>query len=168
MALFAKQNEQQRASPPLRLTPGGDATAPAQPDEASPFLIEGEVLRVAPGARLPSRCVQCGDSMDLVSIRTLRGNIRYSLCRDHAVSTCGKILAGVALMFIAAVFIGSKLMGDPIGSPGGVKFSILLGIAGMAILYVSLPVRTQRLSEGRHRLHRVHPELLDEARRATH
>ncbi len=132
-----------------------------------PYAINGSELSVAPGMELPRRCVQCGDAMDLLAIKTIRGKIGYSLCREHAVWTCGKLSAGLILIAISAYCIGSKVMGDPVTSSGGLKFSVLLGLAGAAMTYWALPVRTGKRVDGHHRLSSVHPEVIAELPRLS-
>jgi hypothetical protein len=136
-----------------------------EPSATQPVLVAENSVLVASGAVLPERCVKCGDAMDTLPARTLRGGIHYRLCRDHVVSTVAYILAGLALVTLGAAAIGSKLIGDPIVANRLLPICLLLAAAGAWLVYWALPVVTSRISNGRHQVRRLHAEVVDDLRR---
>lgn len=153
--------------PKMRLRqPSVDAVDPESSSGPS-FIISGQELSVAPATDLPRRCVQCGDEMDVISVRTFRGKIGYSVCREHAVVVCGKLLAGLVLVALSIYCVGSFVLGDAFTGTGGTLFSLLLGAGGAALIFVALPVRTGKLLDGRHCLTKVHADVLAEMRQQS-
>lgn len=138
-----------------------------QVDEPSQeVVVEGEEASVVAGTVLPWRCAKCGDAMDTLPVRTIRGGIKYRLCRDHVVSTVAQLLSGLALITVGVMAVMSKLLGDPIFGLAGMAFCFLAACAGGALIYRSLPVLTSRETEGRYRLRRLHAELIDDLKRS--
>ena len=77
------------SQPHLKLRPASVDHGEDGPDTLSDHaaVVDGDTVAVAPGTVLPPRCVKCGDAMDTLPSRSIRGGIRYRLCRDHVVST---------------------------------------------------------------------------------
>lgn len=146
--------------------PGVDTVEP-ESSAAPTVVITGEALSVAPGTDLPRRCVTCGDPMDVISVRTVRGKIGYSVCREHAIAACGKLLAGLVLALLAVWCVGTLILGDPLAGRGGTLFSLVLGAGGVALIYFALPLRTAKLADGRHRLSKVHADVLADLRQQS-
>lgn len=130
-------------------------------------IIEGDTVAVPPRTVLPHRCVKCGDGMDTLPGRSIRGAIHYRLCREHAVSTVAYLIAGLTLIGIGAASVGSKVIGDPMVSNKVMLLCFLLSIAGGALVYWALPVITSATSDGRLRVRRLHAEVIDDLRRST-
>ncbi len=133
--------------------------------DSMPVVIDGCGVRVSPGSELPRRCVCCGDSMNTISSRTFRGNIRYRLCREHAVSIVAKAAMGALVIALSVICIASSVLGDPILSSGGTWVCLLLGLAGAALVYWTLPIKTSKLADGRHCVAGLHPEVIADLQR---
>jgi hypothetical protein len=129
-------------------------------------IIEEDAVAVPPGTVLPRRCVKCGDAMDTLPSRSIRGAIRYRLCREHVVSTVAYLVAGLALVGIGLAAVGSRLMGDPIVGTKVMLLCILLAGGGAALVYQSLPVITSATDDGRLRIRRLHAAVIDDLRRS--
>lgn len=136
------------------------------PADLMPLVIDRDGVRVSPGFELPHRCVCCGDSMNTLASRTLRGNIRYRLCREHAVSVVAKASMGALVAALSVICIASKLIGDPILNNGGTWVCCLLGLAGAGLVYWTLPIKTLKLIDGAHRVTGLHADVIADLQRS--
>lgn len=146
----------------MRLHRVGDTVDLAEPTNdagAATWSIDAGDLFVEAGTELPQRCVQCGDTMDLLSTKTLPGRIRYHVCREHAVAAIAKGGAGLLLAMFGAWGFATEMINL---SPGTVMTTFvyfLMMSAGLAVAYFAVPLRVSLPIQGKHRIGKHHAEI---------
>lgn len=144
---------EQLAVPRLRLADDAAPEPVARPAavEEPKAYRDGDRVTADDRATLPASCVRCGDTMGLLWLPTLRGAVRFAICREHAIASAA----------MAVVGLGVGLVGVYVAASGGDsrRSSLLVGtclvviFAGLVTLAV--PVWTWRRKGERRRLLRV-------------
>ena len=160
--LAAAEADLEPITPTLRLADDVAEDVPEMtvfPDATPPLRVVNDRLVADDGAALPRLCVACGDSLAPTTLRTPRGRIAFSLCREHLISAAARAVAGLMVLAVGAYLLKS----------GGLRSSLLavatMAAIGAGLLGFAAPVWTWRGRDGGRRVLRVHRSIVERVRR---
>ena len=115
----------------------------------------GGMLFADDGATLPAACVVCGDNVGLITLPTLRGRVRFSLCQEHLITGGARAVVGLGICG-AGAFVVLSGAGSSVSNLG---IAAMLCAIGAGLIASAVPVWTWRRPGEPRRLMRVNADV---------